>query len=322
MADLRMTDGISLLALAATLACGPAVGVPEVGSTGDVETSSAPNPTPDPPTPTTAVPPGSSTTSTDGTDGSSSSTGFETTASTGAPTSTGFITNPDGGGILFECSTADQDCARGQKCNAWSNNGEPLWNDTTCVPLDPAADAAGERCNAQDSAYSGVDSCATGSLCWGVNSETLEGTCIPYCVSSELGLFCTDPAALCFLSENEDEVLQLCVPPCELTGGIGCGEGFACRVFGDVPQCVADLSGASGALFESCEDTHSCEPGLRCIDAASVGQCDDPKAASCCTPYCDLDTPTCPDGSSCQPVFDPKTQPELAGIGACGVGDG
>ena len=31
------------------------------------------------------------------------------------------------------------------------------------------------------SAVSGVDNCAQGSMCWGVDPETLEGECIAFC---------------------------------------------------------------------------------------------------------------------------------------------
>jgi len=58
-----------------------------------------------------------------------------------------------------------------------------------------------------------------------------------------------------------------------------------------------------------------CGSGLFCAPAGMVTDCSGD--AGCCTPYCDLESPSCSAGS-CQPVFEPGAEPDgLEHLGAC-----
>ncbi|MGH1343142.1 MAG: hypothetical protein ACRBN8_16410 [Nannocystales bacterium] len=126
------------------------------------------------------------------------------------PDGPGFIVAPDGGGPGIECSTLEQDCPRGEKCNAWADDGGSAWNAAKCFPVVEDPDDVDARCSVEGSGISGVDSCDLGSICWFVDGRTLEGTCVSYCAGPHHTLTCEDPDRRCHVATGG--VLALCLP--------------------------------------------------------------------------------------------------------------
>ncbi|MGH1347906.1 MAG: hypothetical protein ACRBN8_40500 [Nannocystales bacterium] len=325
MSSRSQFTNLALLGLCvAALGCRPVVAEddPSGGSTSSNAPGSASGDVPDPSTsgtpmpPTTGVPPdptgtppGTSGSTTSGTWGSSSDDG-------------GFIIDPDGGwcgaglpdGVLAHCTWCDpkaQDCAKGETCKAWANNGSPMWNSTRCGPVDPEPGQRGEPCVSEGSAASGIDSCDIGLMCWNVDAETLEGTCVEYCdFFGGGGIRCSDVDERC--SEFNNGVLPLCLPSCDplasaCADGFGCYPGseddFVCIREGDPvhldvfhPECPAGTFWAAPDAIEGCVDD-----------------------LPCCTAFCDITVPdSCGPDAECLSYFEgdlPKVNP----LGFCSV---
>ncbi|MBV1862633.1 MAG: hypothetical protein KUG77_29700 [Nannocystaceae bacterium] len=228
----------------------------------------------------------------------------------------GFICDPDGGpNEPIECSVIEQDCPRGQKCNAWANDGSPMWNAAKCFPIDRDPAAVGEPCTVVGSGVSGSDSCDLGSICWDVDARTEEGECLPYCTGTQNNPTCEDPSRLCTVSG--DGVLPLCRPGCDPLDVESCADGKSCLGIDASFGCVPDASGDAGGVFETCEFANGCDPGLLCANAAIVGACT--PEAGCCTPYCDLSAPMCPEPTTCVPYFaEGQATPGYETLGVCG----
>ncbi len=263
------------------------------------------------------------TTTTDGTtdsttteDGSETDTTTDTTMSdTEEETTTGdsdpFILEPDGA-VIDGCDIWTEDCKDGQKCMPWANDGGS-WNDTKCVDV-MGEGKAGDPCTVEDNGASGIDDCAFHHMCWNVDAETNEGTCISFCNGTPDNPSCESADDVCVIAN--DGILNLCLPQCDPLlqdcpgNDVGCfpiNGGFAC----------APVSGPDDMGFEDdpCEYINACKPGLMCAAAAVVPGCT--MSSRCCTPMCDLDgVNMCADAKECIPIY-----PELPMIrvGLCGV---
>ncbi len=258
------------------------------------------------PSATTADPSGAGVTTGSESTGAASST-------TDDPAGNQYLIDPDGGDVSIECSLFEQDCPRGEKCNIWANDGGSVWNATRCVPVDRAPDGPAELCTVEESGVSGVDSCDVGAVCWNVD-ETGEGTCVSFCAGSEDAPICEGT-----LRCTAREIFALCLPGCDPLLQ-DCGEGGACYVFDDTTECASDASGDSGSTFDTCAFLNACDPGLNCTDAAIVGLCE-AGAEDCCTPFCDLQAPTCPEGTQCISAFGKgMAPPGYEDVGICGQG--
>jgi hypothetical protein len=169
-------------------------------------------------------------------------------------------------------------------------------------------------CTVEGSGVSGIDNCARGSMCWNVDPETNEGTCVDFCRGSEMNPTCTSPAMACAIA-NEG-VLPLCLSPCEPSMP-DCPDDAGCYALGNAFVCAATL--VPGAHGESCSAIGTCAPGLTCRqDAARAPGC----WAGCCADLCDLDAPdpaaTCIDamiGEMCLPLADDGV---TSNVGVCG----
>lgn len=256
------------------------------------------------------------------TDSASSTNSVESTTS-GSSTAgeqthgQGFITDPDGGPPGIECSTIEQNCPRGEKCNAWANDGGSAWNAAKCFPIVADPNSIDEPCTVDGNGVSGIDSCDLGSMCWDVDGRTLEGTCVPYCTGSNNAPVCDDPDRRCTIATGG--VLALCFPQCSPLDPLFCAEGEGCYPVDDRFVCAPDASGPTdGDLFEGCEFINACTAGLACMNPGLSPMCP-ANAGGCCLPFCDLSSPTCPEGTQCLPYFEEgAVPPGHANIGVCG----
>ncbi len=243
-----------------------------------------------------------------------SDTGSSATSQTTDDTigDTTFLVPPDGGQVSIECSLFEQDCTRGEKCNIWANDGGNAWNATRCVPVDRAPGGPEDPCTVEGSGVSGIDSCDLGSVCWDVDPRTLEGTCVSFCGGSKQAPICED--GLRCMGSN---LFFLCLSTCDPLVQ-DCDEGEACYVLDDTTECASDASDDSGSTFDTCAFPNACDPGLNCTDAAIVGLCEE-GAEDCCTPFCDLQDATCPEGTLCIPAFsEGMVPPGYEDVGVCG----
>ena len=157
-------------------------------------------------------------------------------------------------------------------------------------------------------------------MCWNVNPDTGEGTCIALCDGD--GLTCSaEPWSCCPLGSSctiaSGGALILCLPTCHPIVQ-NCSEvGVACYPVGETFQCAPDVSGEAGAPGDPCEGINTCDPGTYCGDPLTYPGCD-PNAAGCCIPFCDNKSPDCPMGTACKPWYGPgEASPVYDDLGAC-----
>lgn len=239
-------------------------------------------------------------------------TGSESSSDSGS----NFLGHPDGGGAAFECDTYTQNCPAGQKCMYWANDGGSSWNATRCSDIAPDADEVGEPCTVEGSGVSGIDSCVLGAMCWDVDPETHEGTCVELCMGTESAPLCSDPSMIC-----SGRGPYLCLPTC-CPIEQDCPEGQACYPILDTFSCAPDASGTAGGYGDSCEFINVCDPGLLCLGSSALPPglpCEG--AAGCCTAFCETDKSSCSlldPTLECTPWFDEgDAPPGLELIGAC-----
>jgi hypothetical protein len=215
-----------------------------------------------------------------------------------------------------ECDVFLQECPEGEKCAAIITDGGGAWNSTACVPV-TGTDEAGDPCTAE-SVADGLDSCAEGHMCWGVDKEG-HGTCVAQCQGSPDDPICPDNGVC---TSGGGGFVALCLPCDPLYQD--CAEGNGCYPLDDHFACAPDESGDTGAANDPCELNTVCDPGLLCLEAAVVGKGCSPDSFGCCTLFCELPGGTCPNADQqCLPYFDPKNIPPLLwdaeSIGFCGV---
>jgi hypothetical protein len=226
---------------------------------------------------------------------------------------------PDGSvwHCTVDCDVIEQDCPEGEKCSAWANDGSNGWNASRCSPLSPDPVPPGGPCTVEGGPVSGVDDCEAGSICWGVDPDTLMGTCTAFCDSRDPGA-CADPQACLDLN---DGAVPVCLTPCSPLVPGTCAPGEACRlipVFG--AYCLPEVGGTIEDNTADCGDT-TCVPETACVDASLIPSCE----AGCCTPWCDTSDPGADAGCAagdpalvCAPVYRPGAAPEgLESLGMC-----
>lgn len=218
-----------------------------------------------------------------------------------------------------ECDPYEQDCPDGEKCNAWSDDGGGAWNALGCFPVDPAPGQPGDPCTVEGGGTSGIDSCDVGSMCWDVEEDSDNGTCVAMCEGSAVEPTCSVPETSCVISNGG--ILNLCLPNCDLLLQDCPNEGEACYVVGENAVCAPDASDDGGGAGDECAFINACDPGLTCIVPDAYGPGCNPVATACCSPWCDLDAPApCPElGQTCLPFFEEDPPPGLENLGVCGV---
>jgi hypothetical protein len=218
-----------------------------------------------------------------------------------------------------ECDVFGQDCADGEKCAAVFSQGGGSWDTTACVPVNGTGQP-GDPCTST-SVTGGLDDCALGSMCWGVDDMGM-GTCVAQCSGNAETPTCADPKAECAIASAG--ALALCLLICSPLVQ-DCPEGDACYPVTDSFACAPDASGDTGVANDPCELINVCKPGLMCADAVFVGAGCPQGSTACCTPFCDLSDPiACPNpDQSCVSFYDPMMIPahplDAAKIGVCGV---
>lgn len=260
-----------------------------------------------------------------GPSGDDASTSPPDVGSTSDDSATSSTTTTDGDptGVDGEaCDVFLQDCADGEKCNPWANDGGAHWNAFACFPVDDNAGSFGDECLVEGSGTSGVDNCALGALCWDVDPESNAGTCTELCQGTADDPVCTTPGTSCvtFIYDS----IPLCLPVCDPLLQ-DCGDGEACAplaafnflietdtVFG----CVPDIAEDSGDFGDLCNLEGECNAGFACT--ASVPGCPEDQD-NCCSPFCDLtEVSPCPDLLTCVPWFEEGLAPiGLENVGLC-----
>lgn len=196
------------------------------------------------------------------------------------------------------CSVWDQDCARGERCNIWANDGGDDWNATRCVELDPTPSQLGDACTVEGSAVSGIDNCDIGLVCLHAD-QSLEGACVEYCLGTANDPSCSDPQTECVVT-NEG-ALPACLRTCDPLLQ-ACPDGQGCYGIGvpgeDAPtSCLRPGEGVHslGLLPAACPvGTTDIPDDLRdeCMNAMET----------CCASWCSTDeVDACGAGLSCLP---------------------
>lgn len=231
-----------------------------------------------------------------------------TTDEGGEESGIGFISTHDVP-ETYMCDVFDQDCPEGEKCAWYSLLG--AWDATRCVPIVPEPDDVGEPCTVDGDLASGLDTCGKGALCWDVDPETHQGTCVAHCDGAPENPTCPE-GQQCIGRD-----LLLCLPSC-CPVEQDCPEGQACYPVDDTFTCAPDAGGDSGAYLDSCEFLNVCDPGLFCANPDVLPPCDGP---GCCAPFCEVGSTTCSDYDPalvCVPWFDEGQAPPIyEHTGAC-----
>ncbi|MEX1367835.1 MAG: ribulose phosphate epimerase [Nannocystaceae bacterium] len=236
------------------------------------------------------------------------------------PMDGGFIQDPDGGGVSFECDIFAQDCPDGEKCMPWAADGGSSWNATRCSPISENPGQPGDECTVEGSGTSGIDNCDIGGMCWDVDPETNVGTCVAMCTGDESNPICEDPDTTCTIAN--DGAIVLCLPSCDPLLQ-DCADGQACYPINEAFACAPDASGEMGASGDPCEFINVCDAGNFCLDASAWPGC--AGSIGCCSPVCDLSDPAgdgqCPGmGQTCQAWYEEGAAPPgYEDVGACAL---
>lgn len=252
-----------------------------------------------------------------------SSDGWTTTnvlTTTGSSSNSGGLSETGSStGEELSCSTWTQDCPAGMKCMPHGQGDAGGWDATSCKPVVDMPADAGEPCMAFESEWSGLDTCAAGSICWYLSGDNLEGVCVDLCTGSFEMPDCKSPHTYC---KNAGE-LYLCMPKCSPVIQ-DCGADNVCDADPNDAggfECLPDTSGIQGKVFDNCSGPGTCDPFLTCRQPLAASGCD-PNNEGCCLPYCwGEGDPVCADlGLTCVPYYaDPKSEapPALWALGVC-----
>jgi hypothetical protein len=288
----------ALVSLCLLLACGTSSpsgdgGNSETGSTQASASTSQGTGTTDASTSTAATSSSEGSASLDGSGGSS------------------FVISPDGGCTSQQCDVWAQDCPRGEKCVPWSEAGDGSFGgctDARCSEVDPAAHAVGEPCTVEGGPWSGLDDCALGSYCWGVDAETGAGVCVAQCGGSEAEPVCPGDDTCWDLHGTS---VTACAASCDPLAPV-CGAGTTCTLSSDSdygPLCLGVDLGMPATADAVCDQRIGCGEGFACLPAEFFTAC---RGGGCCAPLCDLAEQTCPEPTVCSAVTHAPP-----GVGAC-----
>jgi hypothetical protein len=208
------------------------------------------------------------------------------------------------------CNPLAQDCFPTHKCVPYSTvPGSPFLDADKCMPI--LGDKGwGEPCTLSNF-NEAQDDCDGEGFCWNLEwmDGALQGTCVPFCTGSPQNLMCPSGWGCLFSG-----AVALCSKQCNPLLQ-DCPNQYACYWVLDAFQC--SLTGTLGQDTDPCDQANDCVPGMGCVAQASVPGCPG-NEDSCCTGFCDLDTPNCPPGRECIAFFGPgEAPPGFADIGMC-----
>lgn len=171
---------------------------------------------------TSAQPPSTSESSGTTSSSSSSSATSESAASTtgsssgSSDTTSGPFKDPTAfdTDVAIECNTLDQDCAEGERCTPYANDGGDEWNAVRCVPIDSFESTLGETCEIEGDIRSGFDNCGPGTMCLDVDPDPglVLFECVAMCVGTPDDFdtpTCADPDLSCLIEGTR----AVCLPP-------------------------------------------------------------------------------------------------------------
>lgn len=309
-----------LFAALALLACGPKspmtpTASDTAASEGSSGTATGDGTTTAPATTSTTSP----TTTIDPSTGAVTSSGSDSDATATFIAPSDFSCAAVDGQRCVRCDTWTQDCPPSDKCSPWSSDGDDVWDSHTCAPLHPDPDHAGDPCTVEGSPFLGKDSCDLESMCWAVDPETLQGTCVPFCDGAPDDPACP-PGTDCLIAF--DGTLNLCLPACNPLLQ-DCADDQLCisAHLGDPAFVCFPQRPGPGQLHAPCDRLDACAPGLACLDPALALECDPQAAIGCCLPFCDTTMPDCPGAmQQCQSWFEGDPPPPgLESVGFCGI---
>ena len=221
------------------------------------------------------------------------------------------------------CDPFEQDCPEGQKCMPYSADGDQTWNGLRCSSVAAQPKGLGEPCTASEGPVGGVDDCAVGLMCWGIEPGQTEGRCVELCTGSVSQATCTSNETFC--SVYNDGSLPICLPSCDPLGN-DCPPSDTCIPQGGGSKfvCAVDASEEGGAYGDPCLAFNKCNPGLYCAPSSVVPGCS--ASQGCCTQFCDLSDAD-PDvacegatgGQECVPWYTESPPPGLEFLGGCAV---
>ena len=228
---------------------------------------------------------------------------------------------PDGG-VAGMCDPMLQDCPEGEKCTAYSTDGDgppaAPWNANKCVPA-TGSGQEGDSCDIEGGKYTGMDNCDVGLICLQTDDDGKGGACVSFC---ESGMTCANPDAQCAV--YNDGSLPICLVTCDpllqdCPAGQGCyaaagGGAFICFKFSGMP--------GEGLQGDECNYVNACSPGTACLTPDSVSGCG--AQGGCCSPYCDLTDPNadagCQQGEMCVAWFEMgMAPPGFEDVGVCAI---
>jgi hypothetical protein len=199
------------------------------------------------------------------------------------------------------------------KCSPYATMpGSCCVDSTQCVPI-IGHKTAGEECTRTET----NDDCEAGYFCTTQTSgSTGTGFCEQLCVLGDPAS-CTEGTCISY----NDGVLPLCRVECDPLLQDCPQNGFGCYPGGDAFVCgkpAADVG--MGLVGDGCYTARSCQPGLACLDAASLANCADTR---CCSYFCDVTDGNFMCGDPAEQCVEWFTMgnapPEYMNVGACSV---
>jgi hypothetical protein len=138
------------------------------------------------------------------------------------------------------------------------------------------------------------------------------GVCLALCSGSVLAPSCESDVTPAICQPCTD-CPSLCLPTCDPLADT-CGPGYACAPNAGNFTCTPAQNLGAGVLGDPCEYAVQCAAGFACIDGATVQGCDQ---VGCCSPFCSLVSPECPNQMSCEPWFEGLEPPPVPDVGVC-----
>lgn len=221
------------------------------------------------------------------------------------------------------CSVIQQDCPEGDKC-VWyvPPQGYQRRDAARCIPV--TGDIAPfEPCTLPNGIGPAIsDDCGPESFCLEVYGTADHGFCAPFATDHpDFEQFCAAWPGTQYATENGSTFPDACLHyECNPLDPTTCPADMRCDFYPaflyGTNMCWKIPAELDLPLGAPC-DFGSCGPGELCAAAEWLPACEGER---CCTSWCDLADPDCPnDGSTCVafPVWGAFEDPDYANLGAC-----